>query len=86
MIVRAAEIQAGMWNDKPASIRMNIHKDKWDAATKERVFTPENRNYYHEGDVEVLAVDPTRLDDPYLIQWPNGEATWVPAPDSRRLV
>lgn len=64
LIVRAAEIEAGLWNNPPVAIQARIRYK----GERDSVVTM----------VDVVTVDPYRLRDPYLVRIGN-ETKWVAA-------
>lgn len=62
LIVRAAEIEAGLWNNKPVAIQIRIrYKGERDSVVAM---------------TDVVTVDPYRLRDPYLVKI-GTETKWV---------
>lgn len=73
LIVRAKEIEIGMWDIEPKTINVEVHKNKWTDTLKEEF--PDKYSKIIE--LNVIAVDAYRIDTPYYVQYPNGEYDWV---------
>lgn len=79
MIIRAAEIAAGMWEHSllPKTITKEVHKSKWSKDTQAE-FEP--NEHYKTAVLPVIAIDAYNLNSPFLVTMPNGEAEWLSIP------
>lgn len=74
LIVRAVEIENGMWEDKPTQIVADVHRNHW---TEEQKENETSQKYYREMTLDVIAINPFKIREPYLVRYPNGDIGWV---------
>ena len=77
IIIRAAEIQAGLWTKKPETIIVSVYKSKFPANQQEIEFPNPQGSSSKTIAVPVIAMNPHSLDRTFLIQYPNGETEWT---------
>lgn len=74
LVVRALEIEAGMWKSAPDYVPANVDRREATDEIIKDLF--QERTYTVTLLVPVLKVDPYRMHDPYFVQLPNGHKAW----------